>query len=101
MRYLDDVPNVEVGVELAAFAPVGRVVPSSLPAGPAATARVPPTADGIRAGHDAVARYVRAHGLAHAGGSFEIYDHQGGDPSTLQVEIYWPLAQPATPRKGV
>src|SRR3954451_20317250 len=60
MRYLDDVPNVEVGVELAAFEAVGRVVPSSLPTGPAAPVRVPATADGIRAGHEALARHVAA-----------------------------------------
>jgi hypothetical protein len=101
MRYLDDVPNVEVGVELAPFEQVGRVVPSTLPAGPAATARVPATADGIRSGHEALARYLDAHGLARASGTFEIYDHQRGDPGTLQVEVYWPLGQPATPHAGV
>jgi len=36
MLYKDDVPNVEVGVEVAdSFAPSGRVVPSTLrPTGP-------------------------------------------------------------------
>lgn len=34
MVYVDDVPNVEVGVEVTkAFPPSGRVVPSALPAG--------------------------------------------------------------------
>jgi len=38
MLYRDDVPNVEVGVEIAgSFAPTGRIVASALPAG-----RVPP-----------------------------------------------------------
>jgi hypothetical protein len=23
-----------------------------------------------------------------------VYDHQRGDPSTLQMEVYWPLGQP-------
>ena len=93
MRYLDDVPHVEVGVELSDFEAIGRLVPSSLPAGPAAAARVPATAEGIRSGHEAVARYVEAHGLAPSGERFEVYDHQRDDASTLQVEIYWPLGQ--------
>ena len=76
-------------------------MPSSLPAGPVATARVPVTAAGIRAGHEAVARYVQAHELTRAGGTFEVYDHQRGDPSTLKMEVYWPLARPATPHMGV
>ena len=101
MLYLDDVPNVEIGVELEGFEAIGRVVPSTLPAGPAATTRVPVTADGIRAGHEAVARYVEAHGLTRGGGTFEIYDHQRNDSSTLQMEVYWPLGQPVTPHKGV
>jgi len=38
MFYKDDVPNVEVGVEVTrAFEPSGRVVPSTLPAGRVAT----------------------------------------------------------------
>jgi hypothetical protein len=101
MRYLDDVPTVEVGVELSGFEGIGRVLASSLPAGPAATARVPSTRDGIRAGHEAVARYVQAHGLTRGGGAFEVYDHQRGDPGTLQMDVYWPLGQAATPHKGV
>jgi len=38
MLYRDDVPNVEVGVQVAGrFTPAGRVVPSALPAGQVAT----------------------------------------------------------------
>ena len=38
MRYKDDVPNVEVGVQVTGtFTPRGRVVPSALPAGTVAT----------------------------------------------------------------
>jgi hypothetical protein len=92
MRYLDG-PTVEVGVELADFEAIGRVVPSSLPAGRAATARVPATVEGIRAGHDAVGRFVEAHGLAASSERFEVYDHERGAPGTLQMEIYWPLGQ--------
>jgi len=92
MRYLDG-PTVEVGVELAHFEAIGRVVPSCLPAGPAATARVAATTDGIRAGHDAVGRFVEAHGLAASGERFEVYEHERGAPGTLQMEVYWPLGQ--------
>jgi hypothetical protein len=38
MLYRDDVPNVEVGVEMAgSFAPLGRIIASTLPAGRFAT----------------------------------------------------------------
>jgi hypothetical protein len=62
MVYADDVPNVEVGVEVGeAFASGGRVVASALPAGRAATAvaRGAPSPEGIHAAHRAVIDWVR------------------------------------------
>jgi hypothetical protein len=53
MLYLDDAPSVEIGVEVSGpFEPVGRVVPSALPAGRAATAHG--SVEAIGAAHGAV-----------------------------------------------
>jgi hypothetical protein len=58
MVYLDDVPNVEVGVELEGelAAASGRIVASALPRGRAAmtVARGAPSREGIAAAHAAV-----------------------------------------------
>ena len=73
MLYLDDVPHVEVGVELTQPCPLtGRVVSSELPAGEAAmTTRWGSYAE-LGAAHQAVQRLVRrarpAIGLASLGG---------------------------------
>jgi hypothetical protein len=98
MRYLDGVPNVEVGVELDGFEAVGRIVPSTLPAARAALAIAPgePTRDGIAAAHDAVHRYCDAQGLVLDGSRWEIYSHQREDV-TLQTEVYWSLDQGRSP----
>ena len=68
MLYTDDVPNVEVGVEVGEpFAPGERVVPSTLPAGRAARTvhRGPPSPQGIDAAHAAVLRWCAAKRGAH------------------------------------
>jgi effector-binding domain-containing protein len=94
MLYEDDVPNVEVGVEiLAAFAPDGRVVASTLPAGRAATtlARGEPSPDGIHAAHAAVVDWCEANGHARTGVRWEVYDHWRDDPSTFETAVYWLL----------
>ena len=60
MLYLDDVPSVEVGVEVAEpFTGLGRVVGSSLPAGRVATATLRGPYEVIGAAHEAVIRGVR------------------------------------------
>jgi len=94
MLYADDVPNVEVGVEVGeAFAPSGRVVASALPAGRAATtvARGGPSPEGIAAAHDAVVAWCEANGHARTGVRWEVYDHWRDDPSTFETAVYWLL----------
>jgi effector-binding domain-containing protein len=95
MLYHDDRPRVEVGVESRErFAPSGRVVPSSLPAGRAAftIARGAP-ADALGPAHDAVVSWSRANGHRLSGCRWEIYDHwrDDQDPADYRTEVYWLL----------
>jgi effector-binding domain-containing protein len=94
MLYEDDVPNVEVGVEVdGAFAGGGRVVASALPAGRAATTvhRGEPSPDGLAAAHAAVVDWCEANGQARTGVRWEVYDHWRDDPSTFETAVYWLL----------
>ncbi|MGZ6675520.1 MAG: AraC family transcriptional regulator [Solirubrobacteraceae bacterium] len=96
MLYLDDVPNVEVGVELEGTltAPSGRVVASALPEGRAATtvARGAPSPEGIAAAHGAVVNWCDANGHARTGVRWEVYDHWRDDPDSFETTVYWLLA---------
>ena len=96
MLYEDDVPNVEVGVEVGGpFQASGRVVPSNLPEGRAAMAisRGAPSAGGLDAAHAAVIDWCRANGHELAGRRWEIYGHwrDDQDPSEFETEVYWLL----------
>jgi effector-binding domain-containing protein len=96
MLYRDDVPNVEVGVELEGpFTPAARIVKSSLPAGLAATTiqRGPPWPEGIAEAHRAVLAWCEANGHEPEGTRWEIYGHwvDDGDPADYEIEVYWLL----------
>jgi effector-binding domain-containing protein len=96
MVYKDDAPTVEVGVEVAGpFAPDGRVVPSTLPAGRAAraVARGAPTPEGIHAAHEAVIEWCAANGHEPQRVRWEVYDHwREDDPDGFETEVYWLLS---------
>jgi effector-binding domain-containing protein len=93
MLYRDDVPNVEVGVEVTgAFPPSGRVVASALPAGRVATTVHWGSYDGLRAAHSAVRDWCAARGLAVSGPRWEVYGHWRDDPSEVETEVCWLLA---------
>jgi effector-binding domain-containing protein len=96
MLYRDDVPNVEIGVELegARAAPSGRVVESTLPRGRAATtvARGAPSAEAIAAAHAAVIEWCEANGATRTGVRWEVYDHWRDDPDSFETAVYWLLA---------
>ena len=100
MLYKDDSPNVEVGAEVSdSFTPTGRVVPSSLPAGRAATgvARGAPSTAGLASAHAAVRDWCAANGHELSGVRWEIYGHwlEDQDPALFETEVYWLLkAQP-------
>ena len=93
MLYKDDVPNVEVGVQVAGpFAPVGRVVPSTLPAGRvAATVHRGSYAD-LGTAHDTIHRWATAQGHALTRVRWEIYGDPTNDPATTETKIHWLLA---------
>jgi len=95
MVYLDDVPNVEVGVELEGelAATSGRIVASALPRGRAATtvARGAPSPEGIAAAHAAVVGWCDANGHARTGVRWEVYDHWRDDPDSFETAVYWLL----------
>jgi effector-binding domain-containing protein len=95
MLYKDDVPNVEVGVQVnGSFEPAGDVVPSALPGGLAAAATHTGPIAGIGGTHQAVGQWIKANGHRPAGTRWEIY----GDPDPLtgdfDVEVFWSLATP-------
>lgn len=96
MLYSDDVPNVEVGVQVTgAFARSGRVVPSTLPAGETATTVHRGAPDGLGAAHRAVLDWCAAHGRQVAGPRWEVYGDWGDDPAEFETTIHWLLREPA------
>jgi effector-binding domain-containing protein len=96
MLYLDDVPTVEVGVELEGTLTVasGRIVTSALPEGRAATtvARGAPSPEGLAAAHAAVVEWSRTNGHELTGTRWEVYDHWRDDPDRFETAVYWLLA---------
>jgi effector-binding domain-containing protein len=88
MLYRDDVPNVEVGVQVAGtFVPSGRVVPSALPAGQVATTIHRGPYDGLHAAHRAIRAWCAAHGHELTGTRWEIYGDWRDNPQELETEI--------------
>jgi len=101
MVYLDDAPNVEVGVELEGdlAAPSGRIVASALPEGRAATmvARGAPSPEGIAAAHPAVVGWCDTNGHARTAVRWEVYGHWRDDPDSFEIAVYWLLAPEREP----
>jgi effector-binding domain-containing protein len=93
MLYLDDVPNVEIGVLAdASFAPCGRVTASCLPAGEAAmTVHRGPYGE-LGAAHRAVLDWCASQGVALTGVRWEIYGHHHDDPAQRVTEVHHLLA---------
>lgn len=87
MLYKDELPSVEVGVEVEEpFEPIGRVVCSSLPAGRVATTIHRGSFD-VGAAHEAVIAACASMGLERVGPCWEIYGHWN-KPGDEEVEIY-------------
>jgi effector-binding domain-containing protein len=88
MLYRDDVPNVEVGVQVAGpFAGAGRVVPSALPAGLVATTVHRGAYEGLGTAHQAVLAWCAAHGLQLQGTRWEIYGDWREHPAELETQV--------------
>jgi hypothetical protein len=88
MVYLDDVPHVEVGVEVPApFAPPAPVICSALPAGPVATTVHRGPYEQLAAAHAAVRAWCAAQGHALAGPRWEVYGDWREDPAELETTV--------------
>ena len=92
MLYLDDTPQVEVGVELRVPCVLtGRVVASALPEGPAAMTIHRGSYAGLAAAHWAVLDWCAAQGRQTAGPRWEIYGPHNDDPGKVWTELYYLL----------
>jgi effector-binding domain-containing protein len=92
MLYKDEVPNVEIGVQVSGpFMPAGRVVPSTLPGGLVATATHTGPMSAIGETHRAVSEWSTANGYRPTGPRWEIYGDP--DPSTghFDVDVFYSL----------
>jgi effector-binding domain-containing protein len=93
MLYKDDVPNVEVGVQVTgSFDSVGRVTASSLPGGLVATATHTGAVSAIGDTHQAVRQWGEANGYRPAGPRWEIYGDPDRSTGDFLVEVLWLLA---------
>ena len=92
MLYLDDLPHVEVGVELdqpAAFGP--PIIRSQLPAGRVATTVHRGPYQLLGESHDRLLAWVGDRDLPLGGPRWEIYGHWHEDPDMLETEISYLL----------
>jgi effector-binding domain-containing protein len=95
MLYKDDVPNVEVGVQVSgSFDPVGDVVASSLPGGLVATATHTGPIGKIGDTHLAVREWSEANGYQLAGPFWEIYGDPDSATGHFDVDVFWLLVAP-------
>jgi len=86
MLYKDDVPDVEVGVQVSgSFAAAGGVVASTLPGGLAAIATHTGPIAKIGDTHKAACEWSKANGYRLAGPRWEIYGDP--DPSTGDFDV--------------
>src|SRR5215469_2931025 len=95
MLYKDDVPNVEVGVQVGgSFVAAGDVVASTLPGGLVATATHAGSIAKVGDTHQAVREWSTANGYRLAGPHWEIYGDP--DPATgdFDVDVFWSLVAP-------
>ncbi|HEY7833306.1 MAG TPA: GyrI-like domain-containing protein [Ktedonobacterales bacterium] len=92
MPYRDDVPHVEVGVELLVPCPLtGRVVKSQLPAGQVAMTTHYGSYAGLGAAHQAVKDWCAERGRQTAGPRWEVYGPHRDDPAEVWTEVYYLL----------
>jgi effector-binding domain-containing protein len=92
MLYWDDVPHVEVGVELLVPCPLtGRVVASALPAGRVALTVHRGAYAGLAAAHQAVRDWCAAQDQPLTGTRWEVYGPHDDDPAKVWTEVYYRL----------
>lgn len=88
--------DVAFGVGITApFTAVGAVEPTPLPVGEVATTTHWGSYANLRAAHDAVIEWCRAHGRRRAGPSWEVYGHWTEDAARLRTDVFH-LLEPAS-----
>lgn len=92
MLYRDDVPHVEVGVEVnRPFESAGPVVSSALPAGEVAVTVHRGPYRNLGSAHGAVLEWCAANGRVPAGPRWEIYGDWHQDEAELRTEVCYQL----------
>lgn len=90
--YLDDVINLEVGLEVdGPFASDGKVILSATPAGSVLTTAYFGPYDQLSEAHNAIRNWSARNYLALAGPNWEIYGHWTDDPSQLRTDVFYLL----------
>ena len=90
--YLDDVMNLEIGVEVTdQFAGAGEVIRSATPAGLVATAAHIGPYSGLFQTHQVIHHWCKAQGLVFAGPSWEIYGHMTDPAAPPRTDIFYLL----------
>ena len=93
MLYWDNVPHVEVGVELLVPCPLsGRVIMSALPVGQAAMTVHWGSYSRLGEAHQAVVDWCASQGKDKTGTRWEVYGPHNDDPAQVWTEVYWLLA---------
>lgn len=93
MFYRDDVPHVEVGVELSRPCRLtGRVTRSALPAGRVAMATHRGPFTELGRAHRAVTDWCAGHDRKPAGPRWEVYGPHSDDPAQQWTEVYYLLS---------
>jgi effector-binding domain-containing protein len=92
MLYWDNVPHVEVGVELHEPCPLtGRVVASALPAGQVAMTVHRGSYRDLALAHQAVLDWCNMHERLPVGPRWEVYGPHNDDPTQVWTEVYYLL----------
>jgi effector-binding domain-containing protein len=93
MLYKDEVPNVEVGVQVTrSFAAAGPVVPSALPGGLVATATHAGPVAQLGDTYRAVSQWSKDSRYQLADPHWEIYGDPDPSTGSFTVDIYWSLS---------
>ena len=95
MLYQDDVPNVEVGVQVTgSFAPAGRVVASALPGGLVATATTSAPWPGSARRIRRCGSGARPTGTGWPASRWEIYGDPDPASGQFDVQVFWSVVAP-------
>jgi effector-binding domain-containing protein len=93
MLYEDDLPTVEVGVEVeGSFERCGSVIPSALPGGLVATARHAGPIDRLGDTYVAIHEWCAATGHRMTRVRWEVYGDPSPDTGQVDVDVFWALA---------